>query len=114
MTSEERNTRIPYRLGTGDYCKFKNRDEYVHMGDLVAVYQDADGDGTLPHFGYLCGVGYRFDGFIHSASLLTLDRRRSFNVSCDGDFYCATEVVADDIADNHLCFCPRCGAEVVS
>lgn len=92
---DERDTRIPYHLGTGDYCKFKNRDEYVHMGDLVAVYVDADDDGALPHFGYLCGVGYRFDGFIHSASLLTLDRRRSFNVSCDGDFYCATEV-ADD------------------
>lgn len=94
-TVDERDTRIPFRLGTDRYCKFKNRDQYVHMGELVAVYADADGGGALPHFGYLCGVGYRFDGFMRDASLLTLDRRRSFNVSCDGDFYCATEV-ADD------------------
>lgn len=26
----------------------------------------------------------------------------------DGDVYCGNQ------ADNHLCFCPRCGAEVVS
>lgn len=92
---DERDTRIPYRLGTSDFCKFKNRDEYVHMGDLVAVYTDADDDGALPHFGYLCGVGYRFDGFMRVVTLLTLDRRRSFDVSCDGAFYYAMEV-ADD------------------
>ena len=95
MTSDERDILIPYRLGTNNFCKFKNGDEYVHMGDLVAVYPDADGDGTLPHFGYLCGTGYRFDGFMRSVTLLTLDRRRSFDVPCDGAFYCATEV-ADD------------------
>ena len=95
VAGEERDTRIPYRLGTSDFCKFKNRDEYVHMGDLVAVYTDADDDGALPHFGYLCGVGYRFDGFMRVVTLLTLDRRRSFDVSCDGAFYYAMEV-ADD------------------
>lgn len=95
MTSEERDILIPYRLGTNNFCKFKNKDEYVHMGDLVAVYQYAEGGGTLPHFGYLCGIGYRFDGFMRDASLLTLDRRRVFNVSCDGNFYYAKEVTDD-------------------
>ena len=37
MTSEQRDTRIPYRLGTDQYCKFKDIDEYVHIGDFVVV-----------------------------------------------------------------------------
>lgn len=50
MASEERDTRIPYRLGTDCYCKFEGRDEYVHMGDLVAV----DGNKAFRECGY-CG-----------------------------------------------------------
>lgn len=95
VASDERDTRIPYRLGTGDYCKFKNRDEYVHMGELVAVYQDADGDGILPRFGYLCGVKYDVTGFIRGVTLVTLDESRDFSVSCDGAFYNIVKV-ADD------------------
>lgn len=95
MTSDERDTRIPYRLGTDHYCKFKNRDEYVHIGDLVVVYQGADGDGTLPYFGYLFGVKYDDTGSICDVTLRTLDESRDFCVACDGAFYYATEV-ADD------------------
>ena len=95
MASNERDTRIPYRLGTDQSCKFKNRDQYVHMGELVAVYQDADGDGPLLRFGYLCGVKYDVTGFIRGATLLTLDESRDFYVACDGAFYCTAEV-ADD------------------
>lgn len=95
MTSYERDTRIPFRLGTDCYCKFKDRDEYVHIGDLVAVYQGADGDGTLPYFGYLFGVNYDATGSICDVTLRTLDESRDFCVACDGAFYYATEV-ADD------------------
>lgn len=95
MTSDERDTRIPYRLGTDHYCKFKNRDEYVHIGDLVVVYQGADGDGTLPYFGYLFGVKYDDTGFICDVTLRTLYESRDFCVACDGAFYYATEVVDD-------------------
>lgn len=95
VTSDECDTRIPYRLGTDSYCKFKGRDEYVHMGDLVAVYQGADGDGTLPYFGYLFGVNYDATGSICDVTLRTIYESRDFCVACDGAFYCATEV-ADD------------------
>lgn len=95
MASDERDTRIPYRLGTGDYCKFKNRGEYVHMGELVAVYQDADGGEIVPRFGYLCGVKYDVTGFIRGVTLVTLDESRDFYVACDGAFYNIVEV-ADD------------------
>lgn len=85
MPSEERDTRIPYRLGTGDYCKFEGRDEYVHMGDLVEVYHSTcDGDDV--YFGDLSGVWYDYNGFISGVTLAALDGSCSFNVACDGVF----------------------------
>lgn len=87
MASDERDTRIPYRLGTDQYCKFYGRDEYVHMGDLVAVYQNAcNGDGDM-NFGKLSGVRYNHNGHITGATLVALDGSCGFCVACDGDFH---------------------------
>lgn len=86
MPSEERDTRIPCRLGTDDYCKFEGRDEYVHMGDLVAVYHSTSG-GDDVYFGDLSGVWYDLDGFISGVTLVSLDGSCSFNVACDGIFH---------------------------
>lgn len=69
MTSEERDTRIPFRLGTNNFCKFEGRDEYVHMGDLVKIYAHPYQKDPYSYCGNLCGVEYDGDGFIRSISL---------------------------------------------
>lgn len=87
MPSNERDTRIPYILGTDQYCKFYDRDAYVHMGDLVAVYQDArNGDGGM-YFGKLSGVRYDHNGLITGVTLATLDGSCGFCVTFDGAFH---------------------------
>lgn len=35
-TSEERDTRIPYRLGTDHCCVYEDDESYVRMGDMVS------------------------------------------------------------------------------
>lgn len=95
MPSEERDTRIPYRLGTNDYCKFEGRNEYVHMGDLVAVDGDRIFGKTYGYCGYLCGVGYDGDGFICSVSLNFYDKFSSYFIDFDRKFLHAEEVKDD-------------------
>lgn len=87
MTSEERDTRIPYRLGTDQYCKFYGRGEYVHMGDLVAVYQGTCDDDYYMCFGKLSGVRYDHSGLITGVTLATLDGSCGFCTACDGTFH---------------------------
>lgn len=96
MTSDERNTRIPYRLGTDHYCKFKDRDEYVHMGALIDVCEDTYNSDGRRFSGYLSGVSYDYDGFISKVTLSTLDNSHDFDVAFDGVFCYATKVDSDD------------------
>lgn len=94
MASEQRDTRIPYRLGTDHYCKFKNRDEYVHMGDFVAV----DGNkalGECGYFGKLSGVEYNDEGFLRFVKLLYPREVYGYYVAFDGVFRYAKEIVDD-------------------
>lgn len=61
---------IPYRLGTGQYCRFEGSHEYVHMGDLVKIYVHPYQKDPYSYCGNLYGVEYDGDGFISSVSLL--------------------------------------------
>lgn len=95
MASYERDTRIPYRLGTDQYCKFKDIDEYVHIGDFVVV----QGRKTFGRTRYYCGklsmVGYDGEGFLRFARLLYPNEIDGYYVTFDGAFRCE-EVVDDD------------------
>lgn len=81
----ERDTRVPYRLGTDHYCKFEFDDEYVYFGDMVEVFCD-EYDGERSYVGWLCSVDYGEDGFICGAFLRDEDDDALF-VPCDGVFY---------------------------
>ena len=81
----ERDTRVPYRLGTDHYCEFEVDDEYVYFGDMVEVFWDAY-DGERSCVGRLCSVDYGEDGFICGAFLRDEDDDALF-VPCDGVFY---------------------------
>lgn len=94
MIGEERDTRIPYRLGTDEFCKFKGRDEYVRMGDLVVCPNEKTGD-HCQYPGRLGGVMYDRDGFIFKVILYTLDWSFGFDLANRGVFYHATEVKDD-------------------
>lgn len=94
MPSEERDTRIPYRLGTGDYCKFEGRDEYVHMGDLVAVNGDTIFGGR-ERCGRLRGVEYNDEGFLSFVKLVYPHEAFGYYVVFDGAFHQAEEVTND-------------------
>lgn len=87
FTSEEWDTRIPYRLGTDYYCKFENCDEYVHMGDLVEVGEDRY-DGPVSYTGELLYVEYGIDGFISLVSIISSsDVYECVSVDCGGVFF---------------------------
>ena len=91
VASDERDTRIPYRLGTDSYCKFKGRDEYVHMGDFVAI----DGNkvlGECGYFGKLSGVEYNDEGYLVFVKLNYPHDVRGYYVAFDGVFHYAKEV----------------------
>lgn len=92
MASDKRDKRIPYCLGTDQYCEFEDRDEYVHMGDLVVVCTNTYSGRSFTSFGYLRGVNYDYDGFISEVTLYTLDESGYFCVACDGVFYHATKL----------------------
>ena len=82
----ERDTRVPYRLGTDHYCEFEY-DDYVHMGDEVEVFWDAY-DGERSCVGRLCSVDYGEDGFVSGAFLRDEDDEEDATfVPCDGVFY---------------------------
>lgn len=86
----ERDTRVPYRLGTDHYCKFEFDDEDVYFGDMVEVFWD-DCDGERSCVGWLCSVDYGDDGFMCGAFLRDEDDDALF-VPCDGVFYKPDEV----------------------
>ena len=87
MISAERDTRIPYRLGTDYYCKFENCDEYVHMGDLVEVGEDRY-DGPVLYTGELLYVEYGSDGFISLVRIdCPSDESECVCVDCEGVFF---------------------------
>lgn len=95
MISDERDTRIPYCLGTDHYCEFEDCDEYVHMDDFVVIYQDTYAGDSCSFSGYLCGVRYGRGGFISEAALFTPEKGIDFDVACDGVFYHTMEVTDD-------------------
>lgn len=96
ISDKMRDTRIPYRLGTDQYCEFEDCDEYVHMGDLVDVCEDTYNGDSRIFSGYLSGVSYDYDGFISEVTLSTLDKSHGFDVAYDGVFYRAAEVEEHD------------------
>lgn len=69
-TSDGWDTRTPYRLGTDNYCEFEDDGGFVHMGDMVEVYEDRY-NGQFSCTGELLYVEYGSDGFI---SLVRIDR----------------------------------------
>lgn len=60
------------------------------------------------------------DVFLHLADLINRPICKNIADPYDGGlFVCSKcgerwELTCGNLADNHLCFCPRCGAEVVS
>lgn len=99
-TSDGWDMRIPYRLGTDHYCVFEDCDEYVRMGDFVAVFEyvnDYDGNtcGNI-YSGSLRGVKYNYNGFISEVTLSDTYDDHDFDIEFDGIFYCATEVGGHD------------------
>ena len=96
-TSEERDTRIPYRLGTDHYCTYEDESEesYVRMGDMIShVYDTPFGEVEID--GELCSVCYGEEGFIDAVSVYVEGEDRAFDCLCDGVFY---RKVEDDDSD---------------
>ena len=94
ISDEEHDTRIPYRLGTDSFCKFEGSDDYVHMGDLVAV----DGDtifGRRERCGRLRGVEYNDEGFLNFVKLAYPHEAYGHYVVSNGVFHQAEEVTND-------------------
>lgn len=92
-TTSER-WRVPYRLGTDDYCIYGNENNYVHMGDMVTVcYETYAGEDECS--GELRYVRYGWDGFIDSVALFQSKDSVEVEVMCDGTFY-RMEVADDD------------------
>ena len=85
-TSEEWDMRIPYRLGTDQYCEFENCDEYVRMGDTVEVCEDCY-DGQFLYTGKLLYVEYGSNGFISFVRICPSDENECVCVDCEGVFY---------------------------
>ena len=82
-----RDTRIPYRLGTDNYCVFGYDGDYVHMGDMVEVCWDTLW-GERSCVGWLCSVDYGEDGFVTGAFLRDEDDEEdALFVPCEGIFY---------------------------
>ena len=82
-----RDTRIPYRLGTDNYCVFGYDGDYVHMGDMVEVFWDTLW-GERSCVGWLCSVDYGEDGFVTGAFLRDEDDEEdALFVPCEGIFY---------------------------
>lgn len=103
---DERDMRIPYRLGTDQYCKFEDCDEYVHMGDLVTIYVHPYQEDPYSYCGNLCGVQYDSDGFIRSVSLSFDDEFALLFVDFGRAFYQA-ETTNDftDLSDRRRALC---------
>lgn len=83
MPSEERDTRIPYRLGTNGFCRFEGCDEYVHMGDFVVVDTIFE---VRKRCGRLRGVEYNDEGFLSFVKLACPHEAYGYYVVFDGVF----------------------------
>lgn len=95
-TSYERDTRIPYRLGTDHYCEFEDDGGFVHMGDTVEVCEDCY-DGQFSCTGKLLYVEYGSDGFITLVRVsCPSDENDCVCVDCDGVFFKPEKGAASD------------------
>ncbi len=95
-TSYERDTRIPYRLGTDHYCEFEDGGGFVHMGDTVEVCEDCY-DGQFSCTGKLLYVEYGSDGFITLVRIsCPSDENDCVCVDCDGVFFKPEKGAASD------------------
>ena len=93
-TSDKWDTRIPYRLGTDQFCEFEEDGSYVHMGDMVSCYLDTP-FGEVEIGGELCAVCYGEDGFIDYVSVYVGGKERGFDCPNDGVFFRMEEDDAD-------------------
>lgn len=94
MTSDERDTRIPYRLGTDHYCVYEDDESYVRMGDMVSFTVDTPFSES-EFSGELCSVRYDGSGFIDAASVYVFGEDRIFDIQCNGVFYRMEDENAD-------------------
>ena len=94
ITNEERDTRIPYRLGTDHYCVYEDDASYVRMGDMISFGYDTP-FGGIDLNGELCSVRYEGSGFIDAASVYVFGEDRIFDIQCDGVFYRMEDENAD-------------------
>lgn len=85
-TSEERDTRIPYRLGTDHYCTYEDDGSYVRMGDMISHVYDTP-FGAFVMDGELCSVRYGEGGFIDAVSVYEEGEEMDYDVPCEGVFY---------------------------
>lgn len=94
FTNGERDTRIPYRLGTDHYCVYEDDESYVRMGDTVSFAVDMP-YSEVEFSGELCSVRYDGDGFIDAASVYVPGEDRIFDIPCEGVFYRMEDENAD-------------------
>ena len=86
LTREERDTRIPYRLGTDHYCTYEDDGSYVRMGDMISHFYETP-FSEVGIDGELCSVRYGEDGFIDAVSVYVEGEERDFDCPCEGVFY---------------------------
>lgn len=89
-TSSEWDTRIPYRLGTDQFCEFEDDGSYVRMGNMVTVCWDSYAGGTYQESecsGELVSVRYDWNGFIDSVSVLPDSDSAEVECPCEGVFH---------------------------
>lgn len=88
-TSKDRDTRIPYRLGTDHYCTYENEgeDSYVRMGDMISYHYCNPPFTETELNGELCSVRYGEGGFIDAISVYVEGKEMNYDVPCEGVFY---------------------------
>lgn len=86
MSSDERRTRIPYRLGTDQFCEYEEGGGEVCMGDMVTVRSDTY-KGEVEHSGKLIYATYEWLGYIDSVILDQYLDSEPVECSCIVAFY---------------------------
>lgn len=86
ISYEERRVRVPYRLGTDNYCVYEEDGGEVCMGDMVTVCYETY-NSEVEHSGKLLYVTYEWLGCIDSVILETDLDSEPVECSCDGVFY---------------------------
>lgn len=93
-TSKQRDTRIPYRLGTDHYCTYEDDGSYVRMGDMISHFYETPFSevGSVRYVGVeidgeLCSVRYGEGGFIDTISVYVAGEGMDYDVPCEGVFY---------------------------